>query len=171
MRKTILAVAATLALAPVCVRAQDVSVNYDKTYDFSKIKTFAVQVGSPAQDPFLQKYLVSSVTKAFAGKGWAEAEAAAADATVMLHPKSETRKKLDTYGTGGWRMGGGMSSAQLSDYKVGTLVIDVFETKTKTLLFRGTASDEMADKAEKNEKKIDKAVAKTLKDFPPGSKK
>ena len=36
-------------------------VNYDKSYDFSKIKTFAVQVGSPAQDPFLEKHFVSTV--------------------------------------------------------------------------------------------------------------
>jgi hypothetical protein len=64
-----------------------------------------------------------------------------------------------------------MGSAQLHDYKVGTIVVDIFEAKTKTLLYRGVAGDEMADKAEKNEKKIDKAVSKMLKDFPPGSKK
>ncbi len=29
----------------------------------------------------------------------------------------------------------------------------------------------MSDKSEKNEKTIDKAVSKILKDFPPGSKK
>jgi len=111
------------------------------------------------------------VRQALAAKGWAPADAAAANATVVLHGHSGTRKKLEAYGTGGWRMGGGMGSAQLTDYKVGTVVVDVFETNTKTLLFRGTAADEMADKAEKNEKKIDKAVSKILKDFPPGSKK
>jgi hypothetical protein len=171
MRKTAWMVAAVLALVPVFAQAQDVSVNYDKTYDFSKVKTFAVQVGSPAQDPFLEKYLVNAVTQALAAKGWAPADAAAANATVVLHGQSETRKKLEAYGSGGWRMGGGMGSAQLTDYKVGTVVVDVFDTKTKTLLFRGTAADEMADKAEKNEKKIDKAVSKILKDFPPTGKK
>ena len=45
------------------------------------------------------------------------------------------------------------------------------KTKTKTLLFRGTATDDLADKAEKNEKKIDQAVSKIFKNFPPGSKK
>lgn len=90
---------------------------------------------------------------------------------MVLHGQSQTRQRLEAYSTGGWRRGGGMGSAQLEDYKVGTLVVDVFDTPTKTLLFRGTAADEMADKAEKNEKKIDKAVSKILKDFPPGSKK
>jgi hypothetical protein len=108
------------------------------------------------------------VTQALVGKGWKQADAAAADATVVLHGQSETRKKLDAYSTGGWRMGGGMGSAQLTDYKTGTVVIDIFEAKTHTFFFRDTASDEMADKAEKNEKKIDRAVEKILKSFPPG---
>lgn len=170
MRKALWMVAAVLALVPVFAQAQDVSVNYDKTYDFLKVKTFAVQVGSPAQDPFLEKHIVSTLTQTLVGKGWVQADPAAADATVMLHGQSETRKRLDAYGTGGFRMGGGMGSAQLTDYKVGSLVVDIFETKTKTLLFRGTATDEMADKAEKNEKKADKAVDKILKDFPPKQK-
>jgi hypothetical protein len=130
-----------------------------------------VQVGSPAEDPFLEKHFVSTVTSTLAGKGWAPADAAAADALVVLHGKSETRQRLDAYSTGGWRFGGGMGSAQLSDYKVGTIVVDVFDARTKTLLYRGAAGDEMSGKAEKNETKIDKGVKKMFKDFPPGSKK
>jgi hypothetical protein len=38
MRKTV-STLALLAVVPVLAAAQDVSVNYDKTYDFSKIKT------------------------------------------------------------------------------------------------------------------------------------
>jgi hypothetical protein len=53
---------------------------------------------------------------------------------------------------------------------VGTLVVDIFDAKTKALVFRGTASDEISDKPEKNIKKVEKASAKMFKDFPPGSK-
>jgi hypothetical protein len=173
MRNSTLRLTVLLAAAPLAAQAQDVSVNYDKTYDFSKIKTFAVQIGSEgdAQDPFLAKHFVNTVTQALSAKGWTTADPAAADATVVLHGQSETRRRLEAYSTGGWRWGGGMGSAQLEDYKVGTIVVDIFETKPKALLFRGAAADELSDKAEKNEKKIDKAVGKILKDFPPGSKK
>ena len=169
MRKPIW-MAVLLAVLPLAALAQEVSVNYDKTYDFSKIKTFAIQQGSEAKDPFLAKHFVNAVTQGLAAKGWTQAEAAA-DATVVLHGQSQDRKKLEGYSTGGWRWGGGMGSAQLTDYKVGSIVVDIFDTKTKTLLFRGIATDEKSDKPEKNEKKIDKAVSKMLKDFPPGSKK
>jgi hypothetical protein len=48
--------------------------------------------------------------------------------------------------------------------------VDIFDAKSKALLFRGTASDEISDKADKNAKKLDKATSKMFKDFPPGSK-
>jgi hypothetical protein len=48
--------------------------------------------------------------------------------------------------------------------------VDIFDAKSKALLFRGTAADEVSDKPEKNIKKVDKATSKMFKDFPPGSK-
>ena len=51
---------------------------------------------------------------------------------------------------------------------MGTLVVDIFDAKTKQLVFRGTAQDELSDKPEKNAKKLAKASDKMFKDFPPG---
>jgi len=65
----------------------------------------------------------------------------------------------------------GSSSTTVSEYTVGTLVVDIFDAKSKELLFRGTASDELSDKVEKNQKKLAKASDKMFKDFPPGSGK
>ena len=65
----------------------------------------------------------------------------------------------------------GTSSTTVSEYTVGTLVVDIFNAKSKQLLFRGTASDELSDKPEKNQKKLAKASDKMFKDFPPGSAK
>ena len=49
-------------------------------------------------------------------------------------------------------------------------MVDIFDAKSKQLLFRGTAQDEISDKPEKNVKKVAKASDKMFKDFPPGSK-
>ena len=88
------------------------------------------------------------------------------------------KKDLNTfysggYGGYGWRGMGGWASTSttVSEYTVGTLVVDIFDAKSKELLFRGTASDELSDKAEKNQKKLAKASDKMFKDFPPGSDK
>ncbi len=65
-----------------------------------------------------------------------------------------------------------MSTAHTTvhEYRVGTLVVDIFDAKSKALVFRGIAQDELSDKPEKNQKKAQKAAEKMFKDFPPGSK-
>ena len=54
---------------------------------------------------------------------------------------------------------------------MGTLVVDIFDAKSKQLLWRGTAQDELKDKPEQREKQIEKGTKKLFKDFPPGSAK
>ena len=53
------------------------------------------------------------------------------------------------------------------EYLAGTLVVDIFDRKAKSLVFRGTATDELSDKSEKNQKKLVNAWKKMFKDFPP----
>ena len=101
---------------------------------------------------------------------------------MLLHGATEKQKSLNTfysgggyggYGYRGWGGGMGMGTATTteSEYIVGTLVVDIFNAKSKALMFRGTAQDELSDKPEKNQKKLAKASDKMFKDFPPGSKK
>jgi hypothetical protein len=68
-------------------------------------------------------------------------------------------------------MGMGSTTTTASEYVVGTLVADIFDAKSKNLVFRGTATDEISNKPEKNVKKLEKVTEKMFKDFPPGSKK
>jgi Domain of unknown function (DUF4136) len=173
MRTTFATVFVGLALAPMAL-AQDVSVDSDKSYDFSKLKTFAIQVATSSGNPLAEKRVLGEVEGALTSKGWKKVDAATADAMVMLHGATETKKDLNTMysGMGGWRFGG-MGSAQttVQEYKVGTLIVDIFDAKSKALVFRGTAQDELSDKPDKNTKKVEKATAKMFKDFPPGSAK
>ena len=102
---------------------------------------------------------------------------------VVLHGATEKQRTLNTfysgmggyggYGYRGWGGGMGMGTATTttSEYLVGTLVVDIFDAKTKALMYRGTATDELSDKPEKNQKKLAKASDKLFKNFPPGSGK
>ncbi len=56
-------------------------------------------------------------------------------------------------------------------YKVGTLVVDLFDTQTKKLIWRGTSSDTLSNKSNKNIQALDKGVEKMFKQFPPGTSK
>jgi len=173
-----IAIATVVAVLGTAAYAQDVKVDFDKDASFSSIKTFAVKIGTGWNNPFGEKRVVGEIEEALAQKGWTKAEEAKADAMVVLHGATEKQKTLNTfysggYGGYGWRgWGGGMGTATTttSEYLVGTLVVDIFDAKSKQLVFRGVAQDEISDKPEKNVKKVEKAANKMFKDFPPGSK-
>jgi len=180
MRIRTLAVAAVMSLTGLTAFAQDVKVDFDKGADFSALKTFSVKLGTSWNNQISEQRVMTEVETTLAEKGWKKVDANP-DAVVVVHGASTTKRSLNTfysgggyggYGYRGWG-GAGMGSATTteSEYTVGTLVVDIFNAKTKGLVFRGTASDELSDKTEKNIKKLDKATTKMFKDFPPGSAK
>jgi Domain of unknown function (DUF4136) len=177
MRRWAMVVMATLT--GTVAFGQDVKVDFDKKADFSKLQSFAVKIGTSWNNSISEQRFISQFEKTLVAKGWTKNDTNP-DALVVLHGATGVKKTLNTfysdmggYGGYGWRGGGmGMSSSTTteSEYTVGTLVADIFDTKTKQLVFRGTASDEVSDKPDKNIKKIEKATAKMFKEFPPGSK-
>ena len=180
MRIRTLAVVAALSLGGVTAFAQDVKTDFDKNANFAAIKTFAVKIGTSWHNQISENRVTKEIQDTLAEKGWKPTDLDKADAIVVLHGATEKEKTLNTfysgmggYGGYGWRgMGGGMGTATTttSEYTVGTLVVDIFDAKTKNLMYRGTAQDELSDKPEKNQKKLAKASDKLFKDFPPGSK-
>ena len=154
--------------------AQDVKVDYDKAANFGAIKTFSIKLGTAWGNEISQKRVMDEFTQALTEKGWKLAPEGQADAEVMVHGASQTKHSLNTYysGMGGYRWGGmGTATTTPYEYTVGTLLVDIFDAKSKSLMWRGIAQDELSDKADKNVKKLGKASEKMFKDFPPGSAK
>jgi len=54
---------------------------------------------------------------------------------------------------------------------VGTLVVDLFDTNAKKLIWRGSASDTLSDKSDKNIKTLNSDVQRMFEHFPPEVKK
>ena len=174
------AIAAALVFVSAAAFAQDVKTDFDKSANFAAVKTFAVKIGTSWNNQISEKRISDEITQTLVEKGWKHVDANP-DALVVLHGATEKQKSLNTfysgggyggYGYRGWGGMGGMGTATTttSEYLVGTLVVDIFEAKSKSLMYRGTATDEISDKPDKNIKKIAKASDKLFKDFPPGSK-
>lgn len=175
------AVAAALTLLSVPAFPQDVKTDFDKDANFGAIKTFDAKIGTGWNNQISEKRVLDEFTQTLVEKGWQKVDANP-DAIVVLHGATEKEKSLNTfysgmggYGGYGWRgwggAGMGTATTTTSEYLVGTLVVDIFDAKTKNLMFRGTATDELSDKPEKNKKKLAKASDKMFKNFPPGSEK
>lgn len=158
--------------------AQDVKVDYDKAANFGTIKTFSLKIGTSWGNPISEKRVTDEITGDLTAKGWTAAPEGESDVQVVLNGATETKRTLNTFysGTGGgyrYRGFGGTATATTteSQYTVGTLVMDIFDAKSKSLLWRGIAQDELSDKTDKNAKKLAKATDKLFKDFPPGTSK
>ena len=161
------------ALIGSAAYAQDVKVDFDKAFDFSTVKTFTVKIGTSWNNPLSEARFVKEFEQTLTEKGWKKDDANP-DAVVVLHGATQMKKSLNTFysGMGGYRWRGmGTATTTVNEYTVGTLVVDIFEAKSKALIWRGVAQDELSDKTEKNIKKLAKASDKLFKDFPPGSKK
>ena len=169
-----------VVLVGLLVMGQEVKTDYNRNYDFSQLHTFVVKIGTSWGNQLSEERVKDAVSNALVKRGWSPAsDEASADALVLIHGASQTKKSLNTfysggyggYGWGGWGAGGmGTSTTTESEYQVGTLVVDIFSAKDKKLVFRGIGQDEISGKPEKNEKKVAKATEKMFKNFPPQPK-
>jgi hypothetical protein len=57
-----------------------------------------------------------------------------------------------------WRGFGPETTITVQTYTIGTLVLDMYDANTKRLIWRGTATDTLSEKPEKNENKLNKAI-------------
>ncbi len=70
------------------------------------------------------------------------------------------------WGGGGWG-GDGVSNTTVQDVPVGTLMVDLYDTGTHNLVFRGRATADMHKHADKNIALVQKSVDKMFDKFPP----
>jgi hypothetical protein len=156
--------------------AQHVKTDFDHQANFSQYKTYSWQEIQPANSLWDAR-IKNAVDAQLAAKGWTQVDSGG-DVAVVAIKATRTERTLQTFYDGfgggwGWRGFGGMGQTTTTeqDYKEGTLVIDLYDSKTKQLIWRGSAEDTLSNQAAKNEKNLDKGVAKMFKAFPPGSAK
>jgi hypothetical protein len=161
-----------LAIFASLTAAQDVHTDYDKNVVFERFHTYSwgkVQTTNPLWVSRIQ----SAVDKSLGEKGWQKVESGG-DVVVVAVGGTKNAQEYQTFydGMGGWRWRGfGETTTTVETYKVGTLVVDLYDGSNKQLVWRGTSSDTLSDNPEHNEKNLDKAVDKMFKKFPPPPKK
>ena len=157
--------------------AQRVKTDFDRNTDFTQFTTFMWIKEPSTTNPLMRHRIVDGINRALAVRGLTLVTSDA-DLAIAAHAATEERTRDTFYNGGGWR-GGGWSwfggfdpdTATGSSPQVGTLVVDVFDARTKTVIWRGTASKTLSDNPRKNADRLNKAVTKMFRKFPPGSKK
>jgi hypothetical protein len=62
-----------------------------------------------------------------------------------------------------------MATTTVENIPIGTLVVDIYDTASHHLVWRGLAHDQLSGKSDKDTKKLEKAVDKLFDKFPPRS--
>src|SRR5262249_19731727 len=149
-------------LLSTSARAQDVSYDYDKTVDFTALKTYAWTKGTTVQDELNHKRIVSAVDAQLAAKGLRQVEPGASP-DVLVAYNAGARDEFEVSGTGvGAYRPGRWGSARVSQVAVGALAVEIIDPKTGSAVWRGVATKDLDLKVspEKREKNINKAAEK-----------
>jgi hypothetical protein len=161
-----------MLLLACAVFAQQVKTDYDHNANFSQYKTYSWKKVQ-TRDPLLVDRIKTAVNSALAAKGLTEVPSGG-DVEVSAVEMTKNQETQNTFydGFGGRRFGGfGYATTTTDTYKVGTLLIDLFDTKTEKLIWRSSASGTLSDNPNKNTKNLDKGVEKMFKHFPPNAQK
>jgi len=160
-------------LACGVTQAQDVRYNYMPGTDFAKYHTYkwVMIEGGSHPNQIVDAQIKQSVDSQLAAKGLTKTDSDKADLYVGYQIAVDQQKQWNAYGMGG-RWGGGMASAQSSTINIGTLVLDMYDPSTKQLVWTGNATKTIdpSSNQEKNQKNLDKAMQKLLKNYPPKQK-
>ncbi|HYO80464.1 MAG TPA: DUF4136 domain-containing protein [Bryobacteraceae bacterium] len=152
-----------------------VRTDYDRNADFSRYTTYSWEAVR-AEEPLAIDRIKAAVNSALAARGWTEVESGG-QVSIMAMEMTEDHRTLRTYydtvGNGwGWGWGGGLgdgfgtSTTTEDTYTVGTLVVDLFDTNTKKLIWRGSAMGTLTEKSDKNIKLLNRGVRKMFERVP-----
>lgn len=170
----------TLALTGLVAGCASMNVSYhiERSTNFADYVTYDwgppdnLPVGDPRLDnnPFFNDYLQGAIEKKMAAKGYELAVTGQPD--LLIHYHASVNQKVDVYGVD--RSYGYCyenCEPQYSDYELGTLIVDLVDTRTSKVVWRGWAQDAMdgvIDNQQRLEKQVDEGVTKMMMRLPRG---
>jgi len=176
MKKLYVALLGLLLCTSLQVSASNVKTDYDHSANFSQYRTYSwikVQAG----DSLWADRIEQDVDAQLAAKGWTRVESGG-DASIAAFRSTQEQPTLETFydglgggwgwrGRGGFGDGMGMATTTTVDAKLGTIVVDIFDSKSKQLLWRGRDSGDLSGNLAKNAKNLNSEISDLFKHFPP----
>lgn len=175
-------VATILALVLAACATPRVYTDYNPSAQFTQYRSYSWREKAEKAPPLVAQRIVDAVDAQLSAKGWTRVPEGG-DIMLAAHVASRQEYELDTFYSdpfwggwgwhGGWGRGWGMrtgfDTTRVRSYTVGTLILDMFDAKTKQAVWRATAEGTVSRNPEKVTADIHAAVAKMFAEFPPGS--
>jgi hypothetical protein len=165
----LVAISAVALACSLAAMADDVRTDYNHQVDFAQYHTYSwsrVQTDNPLWQPRIRQ----AVDNDLQAKGWQRVDSGGQVSISAVGAVNNQRQYQTFYnGMGGWGWGGfgDEATTTVENQRIGTLVVDMYDTANKQLIWRGVASDTLSDNPEKDESRLQKTTEKMFKDFPP----
>lgn len=174
----------TLFLLVGCTSGVTVTSDHTASVDFSNYKTFrwrdANEFNAESRhylaNEIIDGRIKAAVEETLAGKGFRKLDQGRVDFYVNYSVTTKEKVDIRTYNTyGGYgpgyygHRGYGGSESRVDYYQEGTLVIDILDTSSDILVWRGVAEGKLHKKKtpEERRERLKEVVALVLADFPP----
>jgi hypothetical protein len=185
MTRGLIALALLLAFVALPAEAQKVYIDFDQNADFDSYQTFAwgptPEASLKESSPLMHSRIKNAIEYQLTTGDMIE-DTENPDVYVTYHGDSDSKMNINTshwgYGYGGgwawdpyYGSGFGSSTSTVYEYDVGTLIVDIWDAKTKELVWRASATKTIPSKPEKQAKLIDDMVAKMAREWEKKKKK
>lgn len=158
---SLLCMTATLALG------QTVSVNYNHSQSFAAYHTYAWGSNNANQikNSILAQAAQQDIDAALQGKGLQKVEEnQTPDLIVTANGGLQQQTSYTAMGMRGW--GGGMGTITPQQNVIGTMIVDLYDAKTQSLVWRGMGQNTLSNNGSKNQQTVQKAVTKMFNQWP-----
>src|SRR5215467_15353811 len=168
------------AFAYTAAHAQKITVEYDKTVDFSRFKTYAIDPVDNSPRPMLRIAVQAAVQDDLGKRGLTKVDSnpdlyvqmyGAVDADMTAHYHDPIYggyiPPINSGITLWHNVPGTVTTVVIPK---GTLVIDLIDTGKKELVWRGIAKQKLSDNREKLVEQVNTAVEKMFEQYPVGKK-
>ena len=146
---------------------QQVSVNYNHSQSFSAYHTYAwaSNNANQIQNSILAQVAQQDIDAAMQTKGFQKVQESQKPDLILA--ANGGLKQQTSYSAWGMRgIGGGMGGITPQQNVEGTLIIDLYDFKTQSLVWRGIAEDTLSNNGNKNQQMVQNAINKMFKQWP-----
>ena len=170
-------VGAVALAAAGCASTMNVSSYVERGLDVTQYRTYdwgpadALPTGDARLDanPFFQDHVQGAVEKQLARKGFARVTVGAADLLIHYHASITNRIDVNRVDRQYGYCYEVECRAGASDYEAGTLVLDIVDTRTNRVIWRGWAQDSVEEalhNPDRMAEQIDEAVTRMMSRLP-----
>ena len=172
------AMAMLVLTAASCATTMSAGAHVDRALDFRQFRTYdwgpadALPTGDSRldKDPWFKDHLQGAVERHLAAKGLEQAPSGSPDLLIHYHAAINRRIDVNRVDRGYGYCVSDDCPVEVIEYEAGTLVLDVIDTRTNKLIWRGWAQhsvEDMLDDPDTMANTIEQAVSRMLLRLPP----